>query len=77
MSGQLIRGRGWRGQYRDTDHVARSAEMARQRWVYEVTEIGNEYLALNPQAEYESHRAAYEETGNLAELRLALEYVTL
>jgi len=70
-----FRGRGWAGHYQDTDHLARTAEMDRQAWVYEITSMEAEFIAVDPDKEYQRHRAAYEATGDTAELQRALEYV--
>lgn len=53
-------------------------EQERQRWVYEQVDGLNEAivdLAVDPEQAYRVHREAYEQTGDLAQLRLALEYV--
>lgn len=72
-SGSWFRGRGvtW-------DPDAQAIEQERQRWVYEKITSRNELitdLAVDPGRQYAAHRKAYEETGDLAQLYLALEYV--
>jgi len=65
-----------RGMSWDPDHQA--IEQERQRWVYEKLESINELtveLTRDPQLEYEIHRKAYEDTGDIGQLRLALEYL--
>lgn len=73
MAGSYFRGRGlaW-----DPDRQA--LELERQRWVMEHVGPLNEALielAVDPAEAYRVHRAEYERTGDLAQLRLALEYV--
>lgn len=53
-------------------------EQERQRWVYERVGRTNqliEELTVDPDREYAAHRDAWVETGDLAQLRLMLEYV--
>lgn len=53
-------------------------EQERQRWVYEEidrTSLTIQELVRGPDELYAVHREAYEQTGNLAELRMMLEYV--
>lgn len=66
----------FRGRRMHYDPDAQAIEQARQRWVYEHVENMSELAMLNPAVEYERHRARYVETGELRELRAALEYVT-
>jgi hypothetical protein len=73
MSGSWFRGRGlaW-----DPDRQA--LELERQRWVMERVGPMNEAivdLSVDPAEAYQAHRREYERTGDLAQLRLALEYV--
>ena len=68
----------WDGREMKWDPDQRQAEEDRQRWV--MREIGtmNELireLTVDPRREYEIHRDAYLETGDLMQLRMALEYV--
>jgi len=66
----------FRGRELGWDPDKQAIEQERQRWVYEQIESCNELqLTSNPDVQYAAHRAAYEETGDLAQLRLALEYV--
>jgi len=53
-------------------------EQERQRWVYERVSGMNELirdLTTDPDREYEVHRDAYVETGDMQQLALALRYV--
>jgi hypothetical protein len=71
--GSYFRGRAVRW-----DPDARAIEQERQRWVMEKVSGLNEAiveLAIDPDQAYQVHRAEYERTGDLAQLRLALEYV--
>ena len=68
----------FRGRRLQWDPDQQAIEQERQRWVYEKISGMNgviEDLAVDPDREYAVHRKAYEETGDLAQLRLALEYV--
>ena len=70
--------RWWDGRAMKWDPDQRQVEEDRQRWV--MREIGtmNELireLTVDPRREYEIHRDAYLETGDLMQLRMALEYV--
>jgi len=53
-------------------------EQERQRWVMEKLVSANELItaeAIDPDQAYAVHRKAYEDTGDLSQLALALEYV--
>ena len=68
----------WRGRRLDWDPDRQAIEQERQRWVYEKLAPVNEAiveLAVDPDRQYQAHRQAYEETGDLRQLHLALEYV--
>jgi hypothetical protein len=68
-----FRGRGMR-----YDPDARAIEQERQRWVEGTLDSVNhltQAMTVDPDREYAEHRKAYEDTGDLAQLRLALEYV--
>ena len=72
-SGSYFRGRrlAW-------DPDLQAIEQERQRWAYEKIDGLNQAiveLAVDPEQAYQAHRKAYEDTGDLAQLRLALEYV--
>lgn len=73
-SGSYFRGRrlAW-----DPDRQA--IEQERQRWVYENVSGLNEAIVeftVDPEQAYRVHREEYERTGDLDQLKLALEYVT-
>jgi len=73
MQGSWFKGRplAWDGD-------AQVIEQERQRWVYEKIHAQNELireLSVDPDQEYAAHRQEWEETGDLAQLRLMLEYV--
>jgi hypothetical protein len=60
------------------DPDARLIENERQRWVYEKLAGVNEAitdLAIDPEREYQAHRAEYIRSGDRRQLDLALEYV--
>jgi hypothetical protein len=68
----------WRGRGAAWDPDREAIEQERQRWVYEQIEGLNEAvieLTVDPDREYARHVAAYVESGDEMELRLALEYV--
>jgi hypothetical protein len=55
-----------------------AAEQARQRWVSSAVSGLNDVitdLAVDPEQAYRIHRDEYVRTGDLSQLRLALEYV--
>ncbi len=79
---EFFQGRGWSGQ----PLTDRPAEEARQRWVYDqvkdrnrnievIRDMEAEFYGGDPVAEYERHRRNYELTGDMEELRRALNYV--
>ena len=60
------------------DADAQAIEQERQRWAYEKISAMNDAiveLSVDPDQAYAEHRKVYEDTGDLAQLRLALEYV--
>jgi len=57
------------------DPDAQAIEQERQRWVYEKIGSMNELAVISPEHEYQQHVQAYIETGDPAQLRLALEWV--
>jgi hypothetical protein len=62
----------------DADEQA--IEQERQRWVEGTLSSCNELtvaMTVDPDREYAIHRQAYQETGDLAELARALDYVRL
>lgn len=68
----------FRGRPLNWDPDRHIIEQERQQWVYEKLESLNDLTiesTRDPDQEYRAHRQAYEETGDLAQLRLALEYV--
>jgi len=73
MAGYAFRGRPIKW---DPDQQA--IEQERQKWVYEKMASVNDAiveLAVDPAKAYSAHRLAYEESGDLRQLALALEYV--
>ena len=68
----------WRGRPLKWDPDAQAIEQERQAWVYERVSSMNELvdeLTVDPGQGYTAHREAYIQTGDLKQLRLALEYV--
>lgn len=68
----------FRGRIMAWNPDAQAIEQERQRWVYEQVDGLNGAiveLAVDPDQAYRLHRGEYERTGDLAQLRLALEYV--
>lgn len=68
----------WRGRPIHWDPDQQALEQERQRWVYEKLDGLNSAiteLAIDPEREYQEHRLAYEQSGDLRQLHLALEYV--
>jgi hypothetical protein len=70
-----VAGSSWRGRRLEWSPDRQAIEQERQRWVYERVEGLNELISTDPRRAYAEHRAAYILTGDLAQLRLALEYV--
>ena len=74
----MNRGSWFRGRPLAWNADRQAIEQERQRWVYEHVDGMNEAiveLAVDPEQAYRAHRKAYEDTGDLAQLHLALEYV--
>jgi hypothetical protein len=68
----------FRGRPLRYDPDARAIEQERQRWVYERLSSVNDLtvaMTADPDREYAVHRKAYEDTGDLTELAIALAYV--
>lgn len=68
----------WRGRPLAFDPDRQAIELERQNWAYEKISAVNELvieLTVDPDREYSRHIAAYVESGDEMELRLALEYV--
>lgn len=68
----------WKGRGLDWDADRQAIEQERQRWTYDKIHGQNEAiieLTVDPDQQYWVHRNAYEETGDLRQLHLALEYV--
>lgn len=69
----------FRGRPMPYDPDQQAIEQERQRWVEEHVSGLNEAvveLTVDPARQYAAYRAAYERTGDLQQLYLALEYVT-
>ena len=68
----------WRGRPLAWDPDRQAVEQERQRWVYERLADENNLiseLTIDPDRAYAAHRAAYEQTGDPAQLMMMLEYV--
>jgi len=73
-----MRGSWFKGRPMAWNPDVQAIEQERQRWVYEKIHNQNELiraLSVDPDQEYAAHRKVWEETGDLAQLRLMLEYV--
>ena len=71
-------GYGFRGRGLDWDPDRQAVEQERQRWVMERIGASNELivdLTVDPDQAYREHMDAYLETGDMNQLRMALEYV--
>lgn len=69
----------WRGRALQWDPDRQAAELDRQEWVSSAVGGMNQVivdLAVDPDQAYAAHREEYVRTGDLAQLRLALQYVT-
>ena len=68
----------WHGRRMAWDPDRHLIEQERQRWVMSKISESNEPIAeltVDPESAYQAHREAYLETGDMDQLRLALEYV--
>jgi hypothetical protein len=73
-----VPGSWWRGRGMTWDPERQAAELDRQQWVSSAVAGLNDVivdLSVDPEQAYREHRDEYVRTGDLAQLRLALEYV--